>query len=74
MDFARTCHQLKQHSASTHHLLNLSTIHWSLSKNYDIRTNPHGLNQNLCEAADLNQKHVLERGVCSDSYQTAQQI
>ena len=50
--------------------LSLSIGHWSQSK-IKIGTKPHILNRVLCKAADLNQRHVQEKGVCSDSNQTA---
>ena len=56
-------------------LLNLANIHQSLSKTEaqeQSSTNNHVQNWILCKAADPNQQPVLEKGVCSDSSQTAQ--
>ena len=55
--------------ATTHSFAQFSFFSWSLTKN-----NSYIVNGILCKASDLNQLYVWERGVCSDSNQTAQQL
>ena len=57
------------YQATTHSFAQFSFFSWSLTKN-----NSYIVNGILCKASDLNQLYVWERGVCSDSNQTAQQL
>ena len=53
---------------------NLLIMHWFLSSKNDKGTNQHVPNRILCKAADLNWLPVQEKGICSDSKGTAQQL